>query len=495
MARKTKVSEPSGYTVLIVDDNQDYLAATRSLLEGEGHHVLTTDSGIAALEILKEQKVDLMLLDYYMPGMTGEEVVSELRTFNLVVQIILQTGYVNEQPPRELLKRLDIQGYYDKSEGAEKLLLWTDVGLKAAYSVQLLTKSRKGLQYILDVTPDMHRIQSLNDLLQGILWQIAGLLGVVNSFLAVIDEGGLRSTDEEQTESFLAMVNDDTELVIRASTGRFAGHEKVSDVLDDERSKVIYETLQKGRIRILKDTTLVPLKVGDLIIGMIYLDRQVIHPQDQELLSVFSNQAAVAIQNSQLYELAAIDNLTGLYTRGFFEKWLYRELRTAFRSRQSLAFLMVDLDKLKQINDQGGHQAGDRALMIIGDVLRRATRSTDITARYGGDEFAIILPNTGEEGAWAVGNRIIHMLEEKRVSIATGELFVHTSVGISILEPHTFKPEEIPHPIAPEYMDMMSHILIRRADKALYESKQRGGDQVYYDRVSVVKWLPLAPMD
>src|SRR5690606_16713260 len=122
----------------------------------------------------------------YMPGMTGEELVQKIRDANRVVQIILQTGYADDQPPRELIKRLDIQGYFNKSEGPEKLLLWVDVGLKAAYNVQLLHRSTEGLKYILNVTPDLHRIQSLEDLLKGILLQISGLLGSANSFLAVI---------------------------------------------------------------------------------------------------------------------------------------------------------------------------------------------------------------------------------------------------------------------------------------------------------------------
>ena len=198
MTRKHQRTEhSSGHTLLIVDDSQAYLDGARLLLEGEGHQVFCARSGLEALELLRQQSVDLLLLDYFMPGMTGEEVIAQLRTFNPHIQVVLQTGYAKEHPPRELLKRLDIQGYYDKSEGPEKLLLWTDVGLKAAYTVQALTKSRQGLRYILNATPEMHRVQPLTDLLQGILWQVAGLLGAVNSFLAVLSQGGVLHPDAE----------------------------------------------------------------------------------------------------------------------------------------------------------------------------------------------------------------------------------------------------------------------------------------------------------
>src|SRR5688572_3538343 len=96
MVRKTKVSESSNYTILLVDDSSDYLAAIRPLLEREGHKILVSNNGPDALEMLKTQKIDLLLLDYYMPGMTGEEVVTQLRQFNSTVQVILQTGYASE---------------------------------------------------------------------------------------------------------------------------------------------------------------------------------------------------------------------------------------------------------------------------------------------------------------------------------------------------------------------------------------------------------------
>lgn len=490
MTRKNKITTISGYTILLVDDNLEYREATRFLLEHEGHIVLTAENGVTALAMMQENKIDLVLLDYYMPGMTGEDVVHALREFNPTVQVILQTGYASEQPPRELLRRLDIQGYYDKSEGPEKLLLWTDVGLKAAYSTQLLNKSRQGLQYILDITPEMHKIQPLTDLLQGILLQVSGLLGVVNSFLAVLDEGGIRYPQDGQTESFLALMDEDTNLVVRASTGGFTNNVKISDILDHDKIKLIREILKAGTLKLLPDSTVVPLKVGEVTIGMIYLERGVNVPQYQKLLNVFANQAAVAIQNIELYELATIDQLTGLYVRSFFEKWLARELRTSFRSQQALSFLMVDLDKLKRINDIAGHLAGDEALAMVGDILRQATRTTDIIGRYGGDEFAILLPQTSSQDAAVVGQRIISLFQGKTIPSPEGDIPLQGSVGLSTLEPNTLKGEDIPRPVPLTYFDNVGTTLMKNADTALYASKNAGGGQINISTPAI--WPPFA---
>jgi signal transduction histidine kinase len=122
---------PTGRTILVVDDQADTLASVRILLEREGHRVLTAESGSAALALLGVEPVQLALVDYFMPVMSGEELIRRVRERDALVQIVLQTGYAGEKPPREMLRRLAIQGYHDKSDGPDRLLLWVDVALKA----------------------------------------------------------------------------------------------------------------------------------------------------------------------------------------------------------------------------------------------------------------------------------------------------------------------------------------------------------------------------
>ncbi|MDB5887734.1 MAG: hypothetical protein JWM03_606 [Rhodocyclales bacterium] len=490
MARKSKVANASRWTILLAEDDPDYAQATCNLLEREGHTVLWADSGAKALEMLRAQHVDLLLLDYFMPGMTGEETVLELRKFNDHTQVILQTGYASEQPPRELLRRLDIQGYHDKSEGPEKLLIWTDVGLKAAYTVQLLHKSRPGLRYILDATPELHKIQPLDDLLQGVILQIAGLLGSANSFLA-IDPKSVQRSGETQAEGFLVMVADEMELDIHASTGRFAGYKHAADCLDEQELDVVRTTLQQHDICVVENSTIVPLCVGEAVIGIVYLDRSINMQRDIELLQIFANQAAVAIRNSQLYEMATLDPLTGVYVRRFFDQWFVRELRAAFRAQRPLSVLMVDLDKLKQINDSVGHLGGDRALAIMGKVLRQSIRDIDICGRFGGDEFAVLLREPGSQGGELIAKRILEALRGKTVEGQQVSLPVEASIGISVLRPHEFDLSKVPRPIPLSYFENMAHILIDEADRALYRAKHQL-DGCHYEQGEPIQWGALS---
>jgi signal transduction histidine kinase len=136
MARKCAKTASSGYTILVVDDQEEILISNRLLLEKEGHRVLTASSGEKALSLFHPGKIQLIIVDYLMPQMSGEEVIREIRKRDEDVQILLQTGYSGARPPREMLRSLAIQAYHDKTEGPEKLLMCVDGALKACTQLQ-----------------------------------------------------------------------------------------------------------------------------------------------------------------------------------------------------------------------------------------------------------------------------------------------------------------------------------------------------------------------
>ena len=489
MARIYPQKASTGKQILIVDDQEDYGISVQTLLEREGYEVKVASNGINAVELVKQQYFDLVLLDYYMPGgMTGEEVVREIRKFNEYIQVILQTGYSGEHPPREMMRDLDIQGYHDKSDGPEKLLLWVDVGLKSANTVQMLNKSRQGLKYILEITPELHKIQMMENLLQGILLQLTGLLGIVNSFLAVLSEDVDITEKTSKSNIFLALLEEESSLEIRAATGKFCKSSDIESCIECSKVRKINDLLTKAEIYLSDEYSVIPLVVGEKVLGLIYLEHYIIRHQDIELINIFANQVAVAIQNAYLYSTATIDKLTGVYIRAFFEHQLMRELRASFRQKNSLSLIMLDLDYLKKVNDIAGHLGGDQALAIMGLALRKSTRVTDFVGRYGGDEFAILLPNTPLEEAQKVTDRIYEYLKGRKIEGDFGSIPLQCSMGVCGLKAQEFELEDVPQLINKSYINEMVKLFINEADKMLYIAKKNGRSCAVTGEN--MKWLP-----
>jgi len=477
VARKHRAVTPSGHCILLVDDDTDYLEATSLLLESEGHRILTAASGAEALQLLGQTRVDLVLIDYFMPQMTGEEVVARLREFDKTVQVILQTGYASERPPRDMLRRLDIQGYYDKSEGPEKLLLWADAGLKAAEAIDRLERSRRGLRGILEVSPSLHRIQPLGDLYSDVLAQALKLVGGTAGFLATVPEAAAPANEEAPSLVLAEVGREPTVLCVQVGCGRFSIEGDAQPFSEEVLGQVREGLRARGALEHSAGTVM-PMCVGELTLGVLYLDHGRQSRETKDLLQVFANQATVAVQNMVLYEMAALDPLTGVHARRFFENWMRREVRTAFRARQTVSLLMLDMDGLKEINDTAGHLIGDQALSMVGKVLRMATRENDVVGRYGGDEFAVVLPQTDAEGAAHVGHRLVELLAERSVPVPGGPRTLTGSVGIATLLPHEYRTTGLLGPIPARYFQDTATALIERADQALYVAKERGKNRV-----------------
>jgi len=143
MAGESRHSQQSGYTILIVDDQDAILWSMRRLLRREGHTVITASSGSEALAVLAEQHVHVALVDYVMPRMSAEELVPKIRERDPRIRVILQTGYAGSRPPRDTLRELDIHGYHDKTDGPEKLLIWVDVALQAYDQLERITEATR----------------------------------------------------------------------------------------------------------------------------------------------------------------------------------------------------------------------------------------------------------------------------------------------------------------------------------------------------------------
>ncbi|PKG55792.1 deoxynucleoside kinase [Shewanella sp. Choline-02u-19] len=168
--------------------------------------------------------------------------------------------------------------------------------------------------------------------------------------------------------------------------------------------------------------------------------------------------------NQKLTEQTTIDSLTGVKNRNSFDKRILAEGRISRRQQTPMAILMLDIDHFKSINDTHGHLAGDQALRVIADELKRKLkRPTDLVSRFGGEEFAIILPNTNQEGALQVAETIRKAIFELPISWGKITIPLTVSIGVSV-----------------EIVSSEQHttLLLDQADKALYRAKNEGRNRV-----------------
>lgn len=204
----------------------------------------------------------------------------------------------------------------------------------------------------------------------------------------------------------------------------------------------------------------VPIRKGERSLALIIAIRKGVPFDDLrlDLIKAISNHVAIAFDNARLYEIAITDELTRVYTQRYFRMTLDKEVGGCHAGQAGMALLMLDLDHFKKVNDTFGHVTGDAVLRSFAEIVVHAIRENDLAFRYGGEEFAVILPATGGDGAREVAERIRKDTEAALFRDGDNELKITVSIGISICPVNGDTARE----------------LVLQADKALYAAKQSG---------------------
>ena len=227
---------------------------------------------------------------------------------------------------------------------------------------------------------------------------------------------------------------------------------------------------ERNENNVLNSFYALPLNIKEKNLGLLALShsrQDAFNPDEKKLISIIAEQSVIAINNAVLHKkiksLSITDGLSGLYCYRFFQERLDDELVRARRYQEPLGLIMMDIDGFKQVNDAWGHQTGDRVLKQIAKILKEMCREVDIISRYGGEEFAVILPETNIEGTFYLAERIRKAIKNFEFTSLSSDETIKLTVSCGVASfPDSAKDKEK---------------LIKKADDALYKAKNEGKDK------------------
>ena len=431
-----------------------------------GPNDVVIDYNAAALEIT----------GYQGPSPLGQPVWKMFEPYLDVIEPLRNQSelYTELKIPCDPPKYLDVKAnpVYDETKGPPigQVIIIRDVTERK--QIELVEEDQRRLaEALADTAKALDSTLELEEVLEQILENVGKVVPHDAADISLVDEQGnmrfvkTRGHDKygtaEEVLSIRANINDIPNMRHMAKTGRpiinpdtFNDPEWIRDIPGAYwiRSYIGAPIISQGKL-----------------LGFINVDAQVpnfFREEHLDRLQAFADQAAIAIRNAQMYEeiqsLAITDCLTGLYNRRYFFEFSENELARSKRYGKKLSLAMMDIDHFKRVNDQFGHQTGDRVLKMISDISLKNLRKVDVMCRFGGEEFVILLPETSGVEAYLAAERIRREIDGASLETEKGEVSVTVSIGVADLG------EEI------QTLDE----LISKADQAMYQAKDQGRNRV-----------------
>lgn len=464
--------------ILLVDDEPVIRETLCSILKDDGYLVSTADTGSKAIALAEQGDFDVAIIDLKLPDAEGTYVLHNIKKTNPTICSIIITAYpttesairaIQEEAYEYITKPFDI-GHVKlviKRGLEERKLEFENKRL-----LNNLKKEKAKLETMLQIGHAMSSILNLDELAAFIVNKITLVLKAKVCSLMLIDE--------DETLVIKAAVGLD-EAIIKNT--RIKLGQSISGWVAQQGEPVlianIEDNLQFGRANLPKYETksllCIPLKVKENILGVINVADKITLSQenaftdeDMHFLAVICNYAAISVENALLYgevkNLAITDGLTGLFNHRYFQTNINSEVTRVQRYLRPLSLIMFDIDYFKMFNDTYGHPMGDLVLTEIAKVVKKNVRKVDIACRYGGEEFAVILPETKIKEAILVAEKIRTSVEKLRFDTGRGIKKEKVTISGGVAQ---FKS------------GMSKEDFIRGADDSLYKAKNDGKNKIH----------------
>ncbi|MCX7748140.1 MAG: DUF3369 domain-containing protein [Clostridia bacterium] len=285
--RKNKQTHfKEGYKILLLDDEAGIIDSLSVVLKRGGYHTAGCTDPYEAIRLLQEEHYDMLILDYLMERMNGNKVVEKIRTFNLDIYILLLTGQKDLAPPIETVKELDIQGYCEKSDRFDQLLMMVEAGIKSISQMRKIRDMKNGLDKMLQSVPKIYQLQSVEKMAEDIMNEIVAMVPIKDAFILI--------DGEEHIEGNVTG--------IFKGIGKYLLEESLATSLDMDLVHAIGLAGSTNQVIKMENGAILPLKNQMLnAIGVIYIEGNV--QEMIEILEIYSNQASASLNNAFLHLL------------------------------------------------------------------------------------------------------------------------------------------------------------------------------------------------
>ena len=443
--------------VVVVDDDRLIREIVADTI-GQQAQVETCSGGEAALAALSREPADLVISDLTMPGMSGIELLERVQREHPGTDFVLLTANASVESAVEAL-RMGAADYLTKPVRPAELAMLVERLLARRRLLQENDRLRDEVS-ILDACRALMRCLEPPEVHVVALDLLLGALPSERAFALFRRSVGssglgmaLRGFDEEEARRLRDALLEEKPVDVRAYSDLTLSSEGV-----------IAEALREAGVSSGRGLV-VPLRGRDSEAGLLWVCEDDV-PFDEDWLArarLVAGHAELALQNAERYhqakERAFVDDVTEAYNARFLLQATEHEIQRAERYGKDLAVLFLDLDRFKVVNDRYGHLVGSEVLRRLARVLQDCIRQVDTLARYGGDEFTILLIDTGLEDALTIAERIRRIVGETLFEGAQDEpIRLTISIGVACYPRHGASCE----------------VLLDEADKAMYRAKSRG---------------------